>query len=39
MFLVVGLFYFVVAFGVSQLAQRQERRTRSRDLAHSWINY
>jgi His/Glu/Gln/Arg/opine family amino acid ABC transporter permease subunit len=38
-FLVVGLIYFIVAFGVSQLAQRLERRVRSRDLVHSWINY
>ncbi|MCI0394549.1 MAG: amino acid ABC transporter permease [Chloroflexi bacterium] len=39
LYLVVGLLYFGVALGVSQLAQRWERRARSADLVHSLANY
>lgn len=39
LYLLVGLFYFGVAFSVSQLAQRRERQTRSGDLVHSLANY
>jgi general L-amino acid transport system permease protein len=39
LYLVVGLFYFVVAFSVSQLAQRRERQMQTGDLVHSLANY
>lgn len=39
MYLVVGLFYFVVAFGLSQFAQRWEKRIQTPDLVHSLANY
>lgn len=39
LYLVVGFLYFCVAFGVSQLAQRWERRSHSANLVHSLANY
>ncbi len=39
LYLVVGLFYFVVAFTVSQIAQRRERQTQTGDLVHSLANF
>ena len=38
-YLMVGFLYFCVALILSQLAQRWERRTQSRDLVHSLVNY
>jgi His/Glu/Gln/Arg/opine family amino acid ABC transporter permease subunit len=38
-YLLAGFLYFCVAFGLSQLAQRWERRTRTGDLVHSLANY
>lgn len=38
-YLLAGFLYFGVAFGLSQLAQRWERRTRTDDLVHSLANY
>lgn len=39
LYLVVGFFYFCVAFGLSQLAQRWERQIRTGDLVHSLANH
>ena len=39
MYLMVGLLYFGVAFTLSQLAERWERRTNMGDLVHSLANY
>lgn len=39
LYLTVGLLYFCVAFGLSQLAQRWERHTQRDDLIHSLANY
>ena len=39
LYLVVGLFYFVVAFSVSQFAQRRERQMQTDDLVHSLATY
>jgi len=39
MYLMVGLLYFGVAFTLSQLAERWERRTKMGDLVHSLANY
>ncbi len=39
LYLVVGLFYFVVAFSLSRLAQRWERQHQIADLVHSLANY
>lgn len=39
LFLVVGLFYFIVAFGLSRAAQHWERGHRTGDLVHSLANY
>jgi len=39
LFLLVGLFYFVVAFILSRIAQRWERERPSADLVHSLANY
>ncbi|MCP4356446.1 MAG: ABC transporter permease subunit [Chloroflexi bacterium] len=39
MFLVVGFFYFSVAFSLSRIAQRWEHGHRSGDLVHSLANY
>ena len=39
LYLVVGFLYFLVAFGLSRLAQRWEKRTRTGDLVHSFANY
>ena len=38
-YLLVGFLYFCVAFGVSQWAQRWEKRTQTQDLVHSLANY
>ena len=39
LYLVVGLFYFGIAFSISQLAQRRERQMQTGDLVHSLANY
>ncbi len=39
MYLVVGFFYFCVAFGLSLLAQRWERKSQTMALVHSFANY
>jgi His/Glu/Gln/Arg/opine family amino acid ABC transporter permease subunit len=39
LYLTVGLFYFIVAFGLSQLTQRWEHRIQSGDLVHTLANY
>ncbi len=39
LYLVVGFFYFVVAFSLSRLAQRWERQHQIGDLVHSLANY
>ncbi len=39
LYLMVGFLYFCVAFSVSQLAQRWERRWHPGDLVHSFGNY
>ncbi len=39
LYLLVGFFYFLVAFVLSRLAQNQERKTRIGDLVHSLANY
>lgn len=39
LYLFVGFIYFSIAFSVSRLAQRWERRNRSDDLVHSLANY
>ena len=39
LYLVVGLFYFAVAFGVSRFAQHRERQTQTAELIHSLANY
>lgn len=39
LYLVVGMFYFVVAFSLSQFAQRWEKRIQTPDLVHSLANY
>ena len=38
-YLLAGFLYFWVAFGLSQLAQRWERRTQTSDLVYSLANY
>lgn len=39
LYLLVGLLYFGVAFSLSQLAQRWEKRHQTADLVHSLANY
>jgi len=39
LYMAVGLLYFTVAFSLSRLARRWERRTQRRDLVHSLANY
>jgi len=39
LYLVVGLYYFAVAFSLSRLAQRWERQHQIGDLVHSMSNY
>ncbi len=39
LYLLVGFLYFLLAFSLSQLVQRWERRNRSADLVHSLVNY
>jgi len=39
LYMAVGLLYFTVAFSLSRLAQRWERRTQRKDLVHSLANY
>jgi len=38
-YILVGFLYFCIAFGLSQLAQRWESRTRSNDLVYALANY
>lgn len=39
MYSFVGVLYFIIAFGLSRLAQSWERRNRRPDLVHSLANY
>jgi general L-amino acid transport system permease protein len=39
LYLLVGLLYFGVAFSLSQLAQRWEKRNQTADLVHSLVHY
>lgn len=39
LFIVVGFFYFIVAFGLSRVALQWERVHRTSDLVHSLANY
>lgn len=39
LYIFVGVLYFVVAFGIAQIAERWERRLPSKDLVHSLANY
>ncbi len=39
LYMAVGLLYFTVAFSLSRLARRWERRTQRGDLVHSLANY
>ena len=39
MYLLVGFFYFCIAFGLSLLAQRWERQSQTTELVHSFSNY
>lgn len=39
LYIFVGVLYFMVAFGIAQLAERWERRLPSKELVHSLANY
>jgi His/Glu/Gln/Arg/opine family amino acid ABC transporter permease subunit len=39
LYLTVGALYFIVAFALSRVARRWERRTQTGDLVHSFANY
>jgi ABC-type amino acid transport system permease subunit len=39
MYSLVGVLYFVLAFALSRLSQRWERRSRQPDLVHSFFSY
>lgn len=39
LYMAVGLLYFIIAFSLSRLAQRWERRTQHGELVHSLANY
>ncbi len=39
LYMVVGLFYFLVAFALSHVARQWERKVQRTDLVHSLVNY